>query len=55
MQIIKWDKRNPTTKICIKENHTKIINCKINHFDGIIGQKEWIIHRKLPGKGIERS
>lgn len=29
MQIIKWDERNPKTKIHIKENHTKI-NYKIN-------------------------
>ena len=30
MQVLKCGERNTKTKICIKENHTKIINCKIN-------------------------
>lgn len=29
IQIIKWDERNTKTKICTKESHNKIINCKI--------------------------
>lgn len=33
IQIIKWDERNPKTKIHTKENRTKIINYKINNFD----------------------
>lgn len=33
MQIIKWDERYPKTKMRVKENHTKIINHKINNFD----------------------